>query len=134
MCFGSRLREERERQQLSLGELARRAEVNKGYLWTLEQGPQSNPSIQIARRLAAALEVDLGYLVTGAPGDAAPDAEELPGALCAFIAQREESGAPLSPGQIEDLAKIQLRGQPPNSAEQYASLLAQLEIFTREEG
>jgi len=133
MCFGSRLREERERQQLSLGELARKAEINKGYLWTLEQGRQSNPGIQIARKLATALEVTLGYLVTGTPGESAIEDEALSPALQAFVAQREEAGSPLSPGQVEDLAKIQLRGQAPTSAEQYASLLAQLEIFTREE-
>jgi transcriptional regulator with XRE-family HTH domain len=61
--FGDRLRHTRIFRDYSLGKLAERAEVSKGYIWQLESSHKvASPSIAMAHRLAAALGVDPAWL------------------------------------------------------------------------
>ena len=62
--FGDRVRGHRQRLGLSQESLAHEASINRTYIASLEGG-RRNPSLDLMARLAAALDVDLGELVTG---------------------------------------------------------------------
>jgi transcriptional regulator with XRE-family HTH domain len=57
------LKAERERQGLSLAQLAKRAGLDKGAISKLETGVQVNPTVDTLTRLAAGLGVRLGLLL-----------------------------------------------------------------------
>ncbi len=98
--FGGRVREIRQQLGLSLKDLADRAGLDKGYLSQIETEKRPNPSVHLARRIADALEVDLGALMDGIEGGAAAEgAVVLPPALAAYVAMREEQGRPLGRGR-----------------------------------
>jgi transcriptional regulator with XRE-family HTH domain len=130
--FGGRVREIRQRLGLSLKDLADRAGLDKGYLSQIETEKRPNPSVHLARRIADALAVDLGALMDGLEGGAtAEGAVVLPPALATYVALREEQGRPLGAGVVEDLRRIQFRGEYPSEPQQYEILVNQLEMFTR---
>ena len=57
------IRELREKKGLTQEELAFKAKVTPGYVAQLELGIRKNPSLDVVRRLARALEVRLGELL-----------------------------------------------------------------------
>jgi ribosome-binding protein aMBF1 (putative translation factor) len=57
------LKAERERQGLSLAQLAKRSGLDKGAISKLETGVQVNPTVDTLSRLAAGLGVRLGLLL-----------------------------------------------------------------------
>lgn len=61
--FGATLRRQRERYGLTQQELAERAIITQSYLAMLETGERENPSLDIVRRLARALELPLKDLL-----------------------------------------------------------------------
>ncbi|MFC6455010.1 MULTISPECIES: helix-turn-helix domain-containing protein [Paenibacillus] len=61
--LGKRVRKLRLEKGLSLSELSQASGVAKSYLSTLERDIQSNPSIQLAVKIAAALDISLEQLV-----------------------------------------------------------------------
>lgn len=63
--FAARLKQYREAANLTLSQLAERANVSKTYLWELERGTGSDPSVsvELAKRIAAALSISLADLV-----------------------------------------------------------------------
>src|SRR5262245_6191681 len=68
--MATRFAELRDRVGLTQAQLARRANVSRGYLADLEAGHRTNPSVPALRRLARALKVPVATLVEG-PGRAA---------------------------------------------------------------
>ncbi|HEU5315226.1 MAG TPA: helix-turn-helix transcriptional regulator [Chloroflexota bacterium] len=72
---GARLRAVRQRRGVSQSELARRTSAARTYLVALEQG-QHEPSLDLLRRIAAALQVPLAGLIHELAGEpfAAPGA------------------------------------------------------------
>ena len=58
------IRELREKKGLTQEELAFKAKVTPGYVAQLELGLRKNPSLDVVRRLARALGVRLGELLT----------------------------------------------------------------------
>ncbi len=71
--FNETLRQRRELLRISLAELARRTSISKAYLHRLEQpGSTIQPSIEIARRLASALGLQVPELVSGGPPQPLP--------------------------------------------------------------
>lgn len=65
--LGAHLRSLREARGLALAEVARRAEVSRRYLTEAEAG-RANPSVEVLRRLAAALDTRAAELLAGAEG------------------------------------------------------------------
>lgn len=132
MGFGQRVREIRKRLGLSLNDLERRTGVNKGYLSQLEREAQKNPSVHIAKRIADALDLGLDELLGhDDPQRLGSDSKQLSPALSRFVVMREKQGRPLSARTIDDLQRIQFRGEYPQQPEQYEVLVNQLEMFTR---
>lgn len=62
-AFGRRLRQLREAAGLTQPELAQRAFVSHSYISLLETGRRRNPSMDVARKLAEALEYPLDDLL-----------------------------------------------------------------------
>jgi ribosome-binding protein aMBF1 (putative translation factor) len=58
------LRRERERQSLSLSDVAERAEIDKAALSRLENGQQFNPTVSTLARIASALGMTLTFGLT----------------------------------------------------------------------
>ncbi len=67
--FGERVRELRGRLAISQEELAHRAQLDRTYVSSLERGHR-NVALENICRLAAALEVDPGELITRLPAPA----------------------------------------------------------------
>lgn len=115
-ALGRRLRAARERQDLSLSEVARRAGISKAYLSQLENGESSHPSYDVMGRLAAALATSIPDL-TGQPGVWEPVESDAPASLRAF-AQK----ARLPAVDVSMLAKIHFRGKRPDNADDWAHI------------
>jgi len=62
--IGKRIRALRRQRELSLSELARRANVAKSYLSAIERNVQTNPSLQVVERISKVLDVPVQVLVT----------------------------------------------------------------------
>lgn len=60
--IGERIQKYRQEQELSLSELANKADVAKSYLSNVERNIQSNPSIQFIEKIADALNVTIPML------------------------------------------------------------------------
>ena len=63
-AFGSRIREHRSRLGISQEELADRAQLDRTYVSSIERG-QRNVALENICRIADALEVDAGVLLSG---------------------------------------------------------------------
>jgi XRE family transcriptional regulator of biofilm formation len=56
--IGTRIREIRTKQRISLSELAQRAGFAKSYLSSIERNLQINPSVEFVKKIAAALQIN----------------------------------------------------------------------------
>jgi ribosome-binding protein aMBF1 (putative translation factor) len=73
LSFGDRMRQRRLDRGWSQMELAKRAEIDPGWISRLESGERQNISLVAARRIARALQVSLDYLAdTFGESDEAP--------------------------------------------------------------
>jgi len=64
MKFGNRIKEERERQNLTRSALAEKANTEQGYIVQIERGSRS-PSLKTFTNLLSALGVSSDYLIFG---------------------------------------------------------------------
>ncbi len=115
--MGSRLRDERTAQSLSLTEVATRAEISKAYLSQLERGASTTPSYHVLRRLATALGTSIADL-TGASETWQPsEADKLPASLRAFA-----RSAKIPEADVKMLAGIHYRGKQPGEPDDWAHI------------
>ncbi len=61
--IGRRIKELREASGITRTELAKRANVTRAYVSSLESGSRDNPSLDVLRRLANALKTDVSELL-----------------------------------------------------------------------
>jgi transcriptional regulator with XRE-family HTH domain len=114
---GRRIRELRERQDLSLSEVARRAQISKAYLSQIEHGESTHPSYEVIVRLGTALGVSVSHL-TGRPAVWEPgELDGLPAALRSFAEE-----ADLPEPDVSMLAKIHFRGKRPKHPDDWAHI------------
>jgi transcriptional regulator with XRE-family HTH domain len=102
--IGPRLRAERQRAGLSLAQLAGISGASKAYLIKLETEEDANPSLEILRRIAEALDLTIADLVGAPPLRGVLDEHAVPASLKAFA---EDAG--LSRHEVETLASIRWR-------------------------
>jgi transcriptional regulator with XRE-family HTH domain len=115
--LAERLARLREKQGISLSEVARRAQISKAYLSQLERGESKQPSYEVLGRLATALGSSAEELI-GRRGSWDPSEHEpVPASLRAFATQ---SGLP--DVDIQMLAKIHYRGKRPRDPGDWAHL------------
>lgn len=122
MSLAANLRRIRQGQQLSQPDLAKAAEVSKGYIYMLEKGEMENPSIDVLFRIAKVLDCTIADL-TGERKTVAKDVEpEFPESLTQFAKLKKKAGEPISPDFLRSLAHTQFRGRRPQTIDDWAYL------------
>lgn len=114
MALGDRIRQRREEKTLSAAELARQAQISKGYLSEIESGSVARPSADILYRLATALGTSIADLLEK---EVRPVPRTIPESLQAFATH-----AQLPAQDIEMLAQIRFRGEQPETPEDWRFL------------
>lgn len=107
--FGERVREERARLGWSQAKLAEEVGISRNYLSQIERGEARNLSWQVKKTLAQ----KLGILIE----ETTEPLDNLPPGLETFASE-----AKLPPDDIAMLARLEYRGQKPETAEQWKIL------------
>src|SRR5258708_7478994 len=113
VASGERIKLRRAEKGLSLAELARRADISKGYLHSIESGETRSPSAEILFRIAT----ELGTTIADLLGEESVDINTLadyPAGLKEF-AENEHLTQP----DIDMLKHIQYRGSRPESIDDW---------------
>jgi transcriptional regulator with XRE-family HTH domain len=117
-----RLRRERKRARLSLARLAEETGMSKTYLLRLETDPETNPSLDVLRRIADALDVTVADLIGAPATQFVSDDADVPPSLRVFADQ-----AKLSRSEFDLLASIRWRrGETPETPERWQYILTSL--------
>lgn len=111
-AIGNRIRSLRDQQQLSLSELAERANVSKSYLSTVEKGTGSRPGAAVLHKVAVALGVTLADLLGRTVR--ATQNDDVPASLRAFAEEQH-----LPDTDVQMLAGIKFRGEAPRTKERW---------------
>ena len=114
--LGQRLRQSREEKGLSLSELARQAQVSKGYLSQIESGQTNRPSAQVLHRIASVLGTSVAALL-GMPVGGLNSEVMISDSLREF-AQAEE----LDEEGVNMLARVRYRGRQPQTVDDWRYL------------
>jgi transcriptional regulator with XRE-family HTH domain len=118
----SRLRQERQRARLSLARLAEETGMSKTYLLRLESDPETNPSLDVLRRIADALDVTVADLIGAPATQFVGDEADVPTSLRIFADQTK-----LSRSEFDLLASIRWRrGETPQTPERWQYILSSL--------
>lgn len=124
MELGDRIRALRKDMGISQTELARRAEITKGYMSQIESNQAPRPSATVLFNVAQALGVTVADLL----GRRVEPAEQnIPESLRVFA---DEAGLPAQ--DIEMLAQIKFRGQQPQRAEDWRYIYESIKRTIRE--
>lgn len=83
--IGEKIRELREQQGLTQGQLAREADLSQGYLSQLEMGEVKNPSASVLFQIARALKIDVNVLFVAAGYKTARELENTYLQLCSKV-------------------------------------------------
>lgn len=76
MTIGSKLKELRVANNLSLQDLANAVGASKAHIWDIERGASKNPSLELLKKIADYFQISIGELVGERP-DAKGEPEEL---------------------------------------------------------
>jgi transcriptional regulator with XRE-family HTH domain len=125
---------------MSLGDLAQVAQIAKSYLSKVERGEALNIGLATLGDIASALDTTIHDLLPRGneedevgPAEQAREtvrfemlADSVPVALQAFLAEEAERGAPVPEDTARALAVLKLRGQRPETKDDYRLLYAVL--------
>jgi len=114
--LGDRVRALRKEKGMSLSEVARQAEISKGYLSQIEAGDTERPSAQVLFQIASVLGTSVGSLL-GMPG-AEPDGEVMLSESLQEFAQAEGLGDE----ERDMLARVRYRGRQPQTVDDWRYL------------
>ncbi len=110
--LGERIRLRRTEINISLAELARRADLSKGYLHAIETGGTQSPSAEILFRIAN----ELGTTIADLLGEEEPEQDDSEHSM--ELLQFAEQ-ADLTEDDIEMLAGIRYRGKRPETVDDW---------------
>jgi transcriptional regulator with XRE-family HTH domain len=117
-----RIRQARRRTGLSFAQLAGMTGLSKSYLVRLETDPTSNPSLEVLRRIADALDITVADLIGAPKLEFAVEDAGVPPALRAFADE-----ARLTKRELDMLASIRWRkGEEPRTRERWRFILDSL--------
>lgn len=120
--LGRKLKQQRADAGLSLAEVAEATGISKTYLVRLESDPTANPSLDVLRRIAQALDTTVADLIGAPPFRLDQDEISIPPSLRAFA---DEVG--LSTTELRMLASIRWRkGEQPKSSPRWRYVLDSL--------
>lgn len=115
MSLGDRIKLRREEKGIAAIELARRAEVSKGYISEIESGGAPRPSGAVLFRIATALGTSIADLLEKEIAPVTPTT--IPGDLRRFA-----DGENLPEGDVLMLAQIKFRGEQPRTEDDWRYL------------
>jgi transcriptional regulator with XRE-family HTH domain len=121
VTLAERIRELRERAELSLGELGEITGISKGYLSQLERGEAANPSVEVLGKLAQGLGTQASELL-GEETTTPEGRPRLPRGLEDFLQEAEARGTAIPPEDVNMLLHIRYRGKTPTTKEDWALL------------
>jgi transcriptional regulator with XRE-family HTH domain len=124
MTIAENIRKIRESKELSLDDVASRANISKTYLWELERDTASEkkPSADVLLRIARALSTTLAELLSLETVSARKGRIEIPPSLKEFQKRMETLATPLSAEDLRDLALMKFRGGQPQTADDWQQL------------
>ena len=127
VSVGQQVRQRRESQGLSLSELARLADVSKGYLSEIENKAATRPSAATLHSIADVLGATVAELLEKSAGaeDGGRD-PEVPESLRRFA---DENGLP--PADVRMLAGIHYRGKAPETEEDWRFIFESIRLRVR---
>jgi len=121
MSLADNLKRLRMQKQLSQPDLADKAKLSKGYVYMLESGEMTNPSLDKLLKISEALDCTIADLVGEPKTTAKSDAGlEIPEGLQEFAKKRKREGDPIKEEDLRSLARVQYRGKRPESVEDWA--------------
>jgi transcriptional regulator with XRE-family HTH domain len=119
---GARIRAARRGAGLSVARLAQETGVSKTYLLRLENDADANPSLDVLRRVADALDLTIADLVGTAPARFVAAERDYPPSLLSFADEQR-----LSQAELELLGSIRWRkGEVPMTPERWRFVLDSL--------
>ena len=121
MSLAENLKRLRMQKQLSQPDLAATSDLSKGYVYMLEAGEMTNPSLDTLFQISKALDCTIADLV-GQPRTTlkADPGLEIPDALREFAKRQKREGEPVTDEELRSLAHMQYRGKRPQSVEDWA--------------
>lgn len=121
MSLAANLKRLRLQKQLSLPELATEADLSKGYVYMLESGEMTNPSLEKLLKISQALDCTIADLVGEPKAVARVDTEfEVPEGLQEFAKRKKREGSPLDDSELRTLARVEYRGKRPVTEDDWA--------------
>jgi transcriptional regulator with XRE-family HTH domain len=120
---GEWVHEFRQRRGWSLQTLATRAHISKAYLLKLEKGA-ANPTEDVIKRLAAALDVRAAVLLGEVADPTAPQVELSPSLREFVVAEKPE------PDLLAAMCALDFRGQPPETAREWRQIYRVMKALT----
>jgi transcriptional regulator with XRE-family HTH domain len=124
-AVGERVKLRRLEMALSLAELARRADISKGYLHSIESGETQSPSAEVLFKIAHELETTIADLLGETETQPMMDAE-IPENLLQLA--REDK---LTQADIQMLANIRYRGRQPQTMADWRFILESIKRTVR---
>jgi transcriptional regulator with XRE-family HTH domain len=108
--IGEQIKLRRTEKELSLTELAKRVDISKGYLHSIESGATRNPSAEVLFRIANELGTTIADLLDEEEPFEDDSYVDIPDSLAEFAKDEE-----LPEADIIMLARIEYRGKKPQS-------------------
>lgn len=134
MSLAKRIQEARERAELTLDELAKKAGISKTYLWELENDTKGDkkPSADVLLKLANALSTTIANLM-GLPEVRVDQTKvALPASLVEFRDWMKVLGEKVTDHDLRDLATMRFRGGLPRTKEDWYDLFRLLKRNSKE--
>jgi len=123
--LAANLRKFREKEGLSLDQVAKKADISKAYLWELERDTEGakKPSAVVLMRIANALSTTLAGLLSLPSVQTADGPREIPAALAELRDRlKGQGGNELTESDLKDLAMTRFRGGQPQTADEWHQL------------
>ena len=133
MSIAGRIRELREKNRLSLDDLAGKARISKTYLWELEhdESGEKKPSADVLLKVANALGTTIADLMSLPSVRVDKTDVHIPPSLQEFQDRMQKLRMPLSLEDLRDLAGMKFRGGQPHTADEWLSLYLVLSSSAR---
>lgn len=136
MSVASQIKEWREKQNLTLEEVAERAQISKTYLWELEQDlrGEKKPSADVLLRIAKALSTTIADLLELPEVRVGTSRVGLTPSLVEFRDWMKRMGEPIADSDLKDLAQMRFRNAQPRTKDDWFELYRTLKRATGESG
>ncbi len=121
MSLANNLKRLRTQKQLSQPDLSEKAKLSKGYVYMLESGEMTNPSLETLLQISHALGCTIADLIGEAKVAAKSESDlEIPAELQEFAKRRKRDGDPIQDEELWTLAHMQYRGRRPQTVGDWA--------------